>query len=448
MATTLAWGEDIEVTMELGFPINEFTLDDLTLGELDGIGKLDGAIEPVDVSEYVTSVSIGRGRPDQLQQFNAGTCSIELINTDRRFDPINEASPYYSATLGRSGIVPRRNVSIKSDTVPIFTGRITDVDITYQPNQATATQDLSTVLITAADDFVLLANTFIEAAITPTEQLSGARVQAVLDLGEVNYPATRNISSGIAGLGGGATFEIASNTTVLSYLQQVAIAENGYFYIAANGDLTFTDRLTAIFANVSAFFDDTNTNIPYTSLDVIYGQEFLYNKVIATIVGGVQQVADDAASQAEFGVSALDLSELLLNNDSAAGVLAADLLNEYKEPKYRFDKLRTIYNDLSFADQAVLSGLEIGDVVEITRTYPTGTPTTVNLQFSIESISHAVTSSAHVVEFGLAATTILQFLVLDDPTLGTLDSTNGLAPSQLLPFVVDDAAVDDGYTFT
>ena len=89
MATTLAWGEDIEVTMELGFPINEFTLDDLTLGELDGIGKLDGAIEPVDVSEYVTTVSIGRGRPDQLQQFNAGTCSIELINTDRRFDPIN-----------------------------------------------------------------------------------------------------------------------------------------------------------------------------------------------------------------------------------------------------------------------------------------------------------------------------------------------------------------------
>ena len=49
--------------------------------------------------------------------------------------------------------MPRRKVSIKSDTVPIFSGRITDVDITYKPNQATATQDLSTVLITAADAF-------------------------------------------------------------------------------------------------------------------------------------------------------------------------------------------------------------------------------------------------------------------------------------------------------
>ena len=72
--TTMAWGEDIQILMELGFPVNPFTLDDAVLGVLDE-DYLDGSLIGDDVSQYAQEVSISRGRSDQLQNFNAGTFS-------------------------------------------------------------------------------------------------------------------------------------------------------------------------------------------------------------------------------------------------------------------------------------------------------------------------------------------------------------------------------------
>ena len=426
MTTTMAWGEQITVLMELGFEVNVFTLDSAEDGVLD-TDYLGGTLVGDDVSQYAQEVSISRGRSDQLQNFNAGTCSVRLLNRDRRFDPINEDSPYWNSVTGKSGVTPRRKVTILSGGVKLFTGRITDIDVSYEPNNPNATSENSYVTITAADDFVLLANTFTEDAITPTEELSGTRVSAILDLPEVNYPATRNIDDGTATLGGGATFEIASNTNVLSYLQQVGASEQGFFYVAANGDLTFTDRITASFVTASAYFSDTGSNIPYTSLSVMYGQEFLYNKVVCSIEGGTDQVANDMTSQTNYGVSTLSLSGLFLSTDAAALALAQDLLSRYKEPEYRFDKLQTIYNPLSTANQQVLTGLDVADIVSITRSYPTGTPATVTKNYSIENIRHIITPSDHRVEYGLAVADLVYALILDDAVFGTISTTNALA---------------------
>lgn len=423
MPTTLGWGEEVTVLMELGFPVKEFILDTATL---DGDFYLDGTLEGLDVSEYCQEINVRRGRPDQLQNFNAGTCSITLNNNDRRFDPINESSPYWNSALGRSGVTPRRKVTVRSGATDLFVGRITDIDVAYSPTRSGASFDLSEVVITASDDFVLLANTYTESAITPSEELSGARVTSILDLPEVNYPATRQIDTGIASLGGGATFAIEANTNVLSYLQEVATAEQGYFYIAANGDLVFTDRIAATFDTPSAYFSDAGANIPYSALDVVYGQEFLYNKVIANIVGGTEQIADDAASQTEYGISTLSLSDLLLNSDAAALALAEDLLGKYSQPQYRFDRLRTEIHGVSSGQRAVLVGLEMSDVVNITRTYNTGSPASVDLDFSIESISHTITASGHSIELGLAYVELLSPFLLSDPEFGVLDALNAL----------------------
>jgi hypothetical protein len=421
----MAWGEDIQIFMELGFPVNPFTLDDAALGVLDE-DYLDGTLIGDDVSAYAQEISISRGRSDQLQNFNAGTFSVRLLNRDRRFDPINESSPYWNSVLGVSGVAPRRKVTVVSDGVALFTGRITDIDVSYEPNRPNATSENSYVTITASDDFVLLANTFTENALTPTQELSGTRVSTILDLPEVGYPTTRDIDTGSATLGGGATFEIGSNTNVLTYLQSVASSEQGYFFVAANGDLTFTDRIAASFAAPSAYFTDTGSNLPYTSLSVMYGQEFLYNKVVCTVEGGTDQTVNDVASQTEYGISTLNLSGLLLVDDAAALTLATDLLDRYKLPEYRFDKLQTIYNPLSTGNQGTLTAIEIADVVSITRTYPTGTPASVTKEYSIENIRHVITPSSHTVEYGLAVADLVYPFTLDDATLGVMDSTNAL----------------------
>ena len=422
---TMAWGENIQIFMELGFPVNPFTLDDAVLGVLD-TDYLDGTLIGDDVSPYAQELSISRGRSDQLQNFSAGTCSVRLLNRDRRFDPINQSSPYWNSTLGVSGVAPRRKVTVFSDGVALFTGRITDIDVSYEPNTPTATSENSYVTITASDDFVLLANTYTSTAITPTQELSGTRVTNILDLPEVDYPATRNIDAGSATLGGGATFDISSNTNVLTYLQEVATSEQGYFFVAANGDLTFTDRIAASFTTPSAYFSDAGTNIPYTSLSVMYGQEFLYNKVVCSVQGGTDQVANDVASQTEYGISTLSLSGLLLVDDAAALTLATDLLDRYKLPEYRFDKLQTIYNSLSSIKQGTLTGIDIADVISITRTYPTGTPASVTKEYSIENIRHVISPSSHTVEFGLAVADLVYPFTLNDAVYGVMDSTNAL----------------------
>ena len=123
MATTLASGEQVSVLAEVGFITNFFVLDDIDAGVLNNTQYvLDGNLEPVDITEYCQEVSITRGRQDQFAQFNAGQCSLKLLNNDRRFDPINESSPYWDSVAERSGVVPRRKVTITSGTNFLFAG--------------------------------------------------------------------------------------------------------------------------------------------------------------------------------------------------------------------------------------------------------------------------------------------------------------------------------------
>lgn len=444
---TMPWGEDITVLMELGFPADGLALDDPNLGLLDS-GYLDGTLIGADVTEYVNELSISRGRSDQLTQFNAGTCEIVLNNNDRRFDPINESSPYWNSTLGRTGVVPRRKVTVKSGNEFLFVGKITDIDIAYQPVEPTATTEISAVTVNCADDFVLLANTFTEAAITPTEELSSDRVEAILDLPEVSYSLTsRDIETGTAILGGGATYEIPSNTNVLGYLNSVAESERGFFFVTRGGDLRFTKRSIQIFETPMATFSDAG-DILYTNIDIVYGQELLYNKVLTQNVGGVEQIADDVASQTEYGISTLSLTNLLFSTDAQALTLAEALRDAYSEPRYRYDNLVTAYNAVGSAYYNTLSQLEIGKAINVTRTYNTGTPTTVTKSYAIEQVLHAINPTGHVVRLRLSPVDILVPLILDDPEYGTLSTINALGEKPpYLPFIFDQSEFDSGFSF-
>ena len=416
MATTLVFGEQIAVFAALGFIVREFTLDS---SQLNGEDVLDGTLEGIDISPYVRSLSISRGRSDQFSSFRAGTCTIVLNNNDRRFDPINDASPYYDPTTNRSGVTPRRRVQIVSGgNTALFTGRIADIDVQYD-------YDLSTVTITAVDDFTLLANAFTGADITPSVELSGARVSAILDLPEVAYPALiRSIDTGVATLG---NYQIDENTNAANYLQRVAEAEQGLFFVKADGTLRFTDRVTSVFASPVATFADDGTGIAYQGIDTQYGNEFLFNRVQAQTETGVVQAADDAASQTEFGVSTLALTDLLLANDSSALTLAQKLLDNYKQPAYRFDDLRLVVSAMSSPNRNLVLGLEMGDVITVTRTFSTGSPAQVSDDYGIERIVHQITPDRHIVTIGLYVAELVFPFVLDDVTFGVLDTDNALS---------------------
>lgn len=61
-----------------------------------------------DLTAYVRGIDINRGRNHELVRSQAGTCSVRLKNTDRRFDPSNTAGPYYP------NVIPMRRIRVRA----------------------------------------------------------------------------------------------------------------------------------------------------------------------------------------------------------------------------------------------------------------------------------------------------------------------------------------------
>ena len=373
MAVTMPWAEEIVVGMSLGFPVNVFTLNDAVLGVLDE-AILDGALVAQPVTEFAQSVSIARGRSANQNETQAGVATFVLNNNDRRFDPINEASPYWDTATNTSGVQPRRFVEVISNGEHLFQGAITAINISYD-------SDFSTCTIEASDDFTRLANMTVATAFTPPVQISGNRVTTILDLPEVNYPIDqRAIATGGKDV---QALQIDAGTNVLSYLQQVALADQALLFVSRNGDIVYTDPLSTVyFDDIQATFTDATSGvgiIPYTSIATITDQTFLYNRVVVSKDGGIEYVEDDATSQTDYGIQTYSLTGLLLENNSDAEALALELLAKYKDPVYRFDDMQFIFNALSVSNQTTMASLEIGDNIKIIRTFSTGSPLTVEL---------------------------------------------------------------------
>lgn len=419
MSVTMAWGGSYTVLMEVGYLTRYFVLDSSLL---DGIDRLDGTLEGIDVTEYVETIDISRGRSDQLQDFSAGTCSLVLNNNDRRFDPVNTSSPYVNPSTGKSGVTPRRKVTVKHGTTSLFTGRIIDIDLEYMLNPSTQ----SKVKIDASDDFVLLASTKI-ASLTPPSELSGARVTRILDLPEVNFPATsRSVATGTATL---AANIISDNTTALTYLMKITATEQGYMYLKGDGTLVYTNKLLPAFAPSVFTFADDGSGTKYSAITIQYGQELLYNKVTCQTETGSPQTVDDATSQSDYGISTLVQSDLMFDSDASALVLASYLLNLYKQPTYRFDSVQVDFagNGISLANQNSIVALDMSNVITITKTYQNGTPLSVSQVLTIEGIKHTISPISHSIQFGLANANIVYPWKLDDATFGKLDTSNALS---------------------
>lgn len=417
MATTAIWGQTYRVLMDTGLVQDAFTLDSSTLNGLD---TLDGSTNFADVTEYVTSVSIRRGRPTQLDTMSIGQATIVLDDkaSGRSFDPANTASPFVQDGYG---IAPRRFVQVYGGTAgqePLFVGRVNDLDIDYQQ------PDNSFAIVTCVDDLSTLGRTNL-TAFNPSSQLTSARVSAILDRPEVAYStATRSIATGVATVG---TVAYDANDNVKSAIDAVVLAEDGRFFVNRGGTAVFQPRISFSFDTADIKFSDTpaGTVIAYQELSVGYGAETLYNRVQVGVQGFAVSTAVDTTSTTEFGVNTLSLSDIPLNTQAAGDTLAANLLAKYKDPVVRFNEMSIILNGLTAANAQAVSILDIGDLVEITKTYTTGAPTTVTKTMYIENLAHDITPGSHRIRLGLGQAQLLTQFILDT---SELDDTNvGLA---------------------
>lgn len=402
--------------VEIGFDILSsglgpyFILDDPIKGKLDNTEYLLAGVLFFDVTNLVQSVAIQRGKNRQLDQFDSGLANIVFNNNDRTFDPEYSLSPYAGQ------IVPKRQVRISSGGIVQFVGLVDDWNLSYEPNG-------DSIASAACSDATSSFATQTLATRTNAEQKSGERINTILDLPEINWPASlRDIDTGLMTLGADV---IPDNINALSYLRLVEQSEPGAFFIGKAGNVIFRDRIAAPTSAGITLADD-GTGIPYQSLKVQYGSELLANEVvISSAITNNEAIALDLDSIDTYGIFNLTREDLLIASDTDVAELATFYANKYAQPEYRFESVEIIVDELSLGDQQDLLGLEIGDVVSIKFT-PNGISPAIEKFAEIIRIDNSIDLNNHIMSLGFSTLDFALF-VLDDQQFGKLDAGNALA---------------------
>jgi hypothetical protein len=388
-------------TVELG-AFTGLTLDDPILGRLDE-NPLDGDINFEDVTQFVTSVSVSRGKSRDLDQVSAGQVSVQFRNEGRDFDP-SVSGPLTTY------VVPRKPVRINSEGTPVFTGFVDDWNFNYSIG------GLAVASIEGSDGFNLLARQE-NAGGSAIEEGSGDRVERVLDQLTVQWPlARRDIAAGQTTLEAGVV-----DGNALQYLQQVAVSESSLLFISKSGDLTFLQRLIQPTTD-AVEFSNVGAGIGYQDIAVSYGVEELANRAVVTSEAGTA-ITEDLTSQVTFGITEKDVSTLL-SSEVQLQALADYIVFRYGVPEYRIERVTVNLNRLSPSQVDDVLSLELGEQADVVFQPPGGGPP-IALRNRVIGIAHDVGLSEHFITFNFEALPF-EFFILDDATFGKLDNTDGV----------------------
>ena len=404
------------VKVELGLNLGQrdpfaFVLDNATRGVLDNTEFTLGGDRFFDISDRLVTTQVRRGKSQALDRIDAGVVAITVDNSDREFDPLYQDGPYFGQ------LIPRRSVRISANNYPVFVGFIDDFDIQYEPGKQ------SVVRIDVSDAFSVLANSGLEE-FTPESELSGARIETVLDRPELAWPAElRDIDPGNSLM---LDADVAENTPALEYLQLVANSEFGTLFLAKDGKVTYRERNAVPNVPDLVFTDEVVAGvyqgIQFADVNIVYGSENLYNRIVLenADIFPEQAFAEDEESQVVYGPRTFSQSGLLIQDPEQLQFLADFNLARYKEPQYRFETVTVVLDTLTTENQDKVLDLEIGDIV-LVRFEPSDIPPAIEQYVRIIGINHDWNPANKNISFALERLDFAIF-ILDDPVLGELDN--------------------------
>lgn len=431
-ANRLLWGTD-QLTWDGSQLIWGFQ-PDLGLSFEIAFGYKWGDTSPVwtDITAYVYSEwTIERGRSAELDSFQAGRCSFDLVNDDRRFDPLYSAGPYFGNLV--PNVPVRIRASFDGTTYDLFRGFVDGWPQTY-----TTADQISTVQVNASDAFKLLSQmelvagffTFDSSTLgvldqnrlggegVDTVELSGDRVDTLLDLAA--WPETfRDVSEG-------ATLCQAQTTdgSALEALQIVEQSEDGFFYVEADGDLTFVGRherqTNSRMSTSQVTFSDEDDDYPYEDLRYRYDDQLIFNDVRRTREDGAEQSAEDNDSIASYFRKVSSLTGLVMDSDAVAKDLARVFLRRYKDPILRIESLVVDPGNNPENLYPEVLGRRILDRVTVKRT-PQQVGSAIEQELLIQGIRHEYRTGAWRTTFYVTPADDFAFFTFNSETLGVLD---------------------------
>jgi hypothetical protein len=423
--SAIAQAGNYALRVDTGYDVGSFQLDSDIKGLLDGTFPLGPTTDFADITASATQINVRRGRRDQGDQFAAGTMSFTINDVDGVFNPFDDNSPYYNTPEALPGLAPLRAVELirydDSDNPEyLYRGRIVNYEYNF------SLDGLDQVIVYCADNFYLLSQTYMDE-LNVTAETSGQRIETVLDLPEVDYPAgaARNINPGTVDLGHAAAYTVPAGTNVLSYLTQInQTAEFGRLFVSRAGVLTFTPRTGTTLSGSVADFHDDGTEIPYNGLGITFEADQVTNRVLIENLGTAVETAEDLDSQAAFFIQTNSITNSLLD-DTELAAAATYLLDPY--PEARYNSVETVFGALTNAQRDTVAVIDINDTISIEKQFVTGSSTmTLAQELSVEGIEHTITLDGHRVALFTSPTTIVFELILDDILYGQIDALNVL----------------------
>ena len=373
------------------------------------LGDSAGVI--VDVSNQVNRIETERGRNAQADQFQTGSLSMRIVDQNGDFNPQNPASPYYEL------LDPMRKVQITATydgvTYPVFSGFITSYTTTTPLNA----DDVAYTTIQAVDAFRLAQNAQIATVAGAGVQLSGARINAILDA--IDWPdSMRDVDAGLTTL----QADPGTARTSLAAMQNVEISEYGALYVDATGSFVFQDRsvTTESIALPSTVFNDDGTDIGYANAIWRLDDTLVYNSASITRLGGTAQLASNAESIAKYFVHSYNQQNLVMATDEDALNYARAYVASRATTSIRCDAIELDLYTNDYADGIVAAlSLDYFDPVTITTNQPGASTLTKTLQ--VFGVKHSITPNSFKVVF-TTLEPIIDGFIIGSSTSGVLDT--------------------------
>lgn len=201
----------------------------------------------------------------------------------------------------------------------------------------------------------------------------------------------------------------------LCYVDGFQVEEGSTTTIYCDGDQASSEWDGAAHASSSRRLPE----LPYSDVTLNYDDTTVANYERIARVGGVEQTAQDTASQQLYLIHTHQRDDLLMQTDTVAEDYADFALYQSKDPELRFGaiEIRPQRDETNLFPQAL--GRRFGDRIRIKRR-PPGSGTITRETF-IRGISHETDGESWTTTWTLQSATTWSFLILDHVTLGKLD---------------------------
>jgi hypothetical protein len=255
----------------------------------------------------------------------------------------------------------------------------------------TISQVSSTGAVNGYPYTVTIDNTF------PSERTGSAIISLLKAISWTNY----NVPSGQSSV---QAYNVAGGAALQS-IASASESEQGFIYVANNGEFRFRDRLYRLAQPVAATFSNraSGAEIPYESQEIDYGSDRIYNEVTMQRTGGTQVFVRDTASITKYFQRTYNKTNLNNVDDTDIGYAAAWLLNRYKEPQVRFTSL-TLRGDLQESAWPTILGSEL-DTRYLVKYYQPNAPaaaTPLSQEVMVENITVTGRRGDWTIKLGLS----------------------------------------------